>query len=124
MDSRGLDFRCLLESLEQCRHSVVKHLLKAVDILPGNQIALRRQSHDLTEGQGWRLGNVLLAHFCQAAGPRQALRDALGCLDLDWERGQAWAFQQAMGLVWYYKDTNPVMSRLGRTTLDRLLTGR
>jgi hypothetical protein len=24
----------------------------------------------------------------------------------------------------YYKDTNPVMSRLGRTTLDRLLTGR
>jgi hypothetical protein len=26
-----------------------------------------------------------------------------------------------MGLVWYYADTNPVMSRLGRTTLDRIL---
>ena len=59
-----------------------------------------------------------------AAEPRQALRDALRCPDLDWERGKAWAFQQAMGLVWYYKDTNPVMSELGRTTLDRLLTGR
>jgi len=55
------------------------------------------------------------------AGPRAVLRDALGCGDLDWERSKAWAFQQAMGLVWYYADTNPVMSRLGRTTLDRIL---
>jgi aminoglycoside phosphotransferase (APT) family kinase protein len=54
------------------------------------------------------------------AGPRQVLRDALGCGDLEWERSQAWAFQQALGLVWYYAETNPVMSRLGRTTLDRI----
>jgi aminoglycoside phosphotransferase (APT) family kinase protein len=52
--------------------------------------------------------------------PRQVLRDALRCTDLDWERGKAWAFQQAMGLVWYYAETNPVMSRLGRVTLDRI----
>ena len=25
-----------------------------------------------------------------------------------------------MGLVWYYAETNPVMSRLGRTPLDRI----
>jgi aminoglycoside phosphotransferase (APT) family kinase protein len=55
------------------------------------------------------------------AGPRQVLRDALGCGDLDWERGRALAFQQAMGLVWYYVDTNPTMSRMGRVTLDRIL---
>jgi aminoglycoside phosphotransferase (APT) family kinase protein len=55
-----------------------------------------------------------------AAGPRLVLRDALRCTDLDWERGQAWAFQQAMGLVWYYAETNPIMSRLGRVTLDRI----
>ena len=54
------------------------------------------------------------------AGPRQVLRDALRCPDVEWERGQAWAFQQAMGLVWYYRVSNPVMSRLGRVTLDRL----
>jgi hypothetical protein len=36
-----------------------------------------------------------------AAGPvRQALRADLRCDDLEWERGKAWAFQQAMGLVW------------------------
>ena len=56
-----------------------------------------------------------------AAQPRRALREALRCTDLEWERGQAWAFQQAMGLVWYYAETNPVMSRLGRVTLDRIL---
>lgn len=56
------------------------------------------------------------------AGPRQVLRTALGCTDLDWERSKAWAFQQAMGLVWYYADSNPVMSRLGQTTLDRLMS--
>jgi aminoglycoside phosphotransferase (APT) family kinase protein len=56
------------------------------------------------------------------AGPRQVLRTALRCTDLEWERSQAWAFQQAMGLVWYYAESNPVMSRLGRTTLDRIMS--
>ena len=37
------------------------------------------------------------------------------------ERGKAWAFQQAMGLVWYYADSNPAMSRTGRRTLARIL---
>jgi aminoglycoside phosphotransferase (APT) family kinase protein len=55
------------------------------------------------------------------AAPRQVLRTALRCTGLEWERSKAWAFQQAMGLVWYYADSNPVMSRLGRTTLDRIM---
>ena len=49
------------------------------------------------------------------------LRTALRCTDLEWERSKAWAFEQAMGAVWYYADSNPVMSRLGRTTLDRIM---
>jgi aminoglycoside phosphotransferase (APT) family kinase protein len=57
------------------------------------------------------------------SGPRGVLRAALGCSELDWERGRAWAFQQALGLVWYYAESNPVMSRLGRVTLDRITTG-
>jgi hypothetical protein len=32
----------------------------------------------------------------------------------------AWAFQQAMGLVWYYARSNPAMSRFGQRTLLRL----
>lgn len=54
-------------------------------------------------------------------GPRDLLRSKLGCSDLQWERGKAWALQQASGLVWYYKDSNPEMADLGRTTLRRLI---
>ncbi len=53
-------------------------------------------------------------------GPREAFRADLRCGDLEWMRGAAWAFEQAMGLVWYYAETNPVMSRMGRRTLERL----
>jgi aminoglycoside phosphotransferase (APT) family kinase protein len=53
--------------------------------------------------------------------PRRALRVQLGCDDLEWERGKAWAFEQAMGVAWYYVDSNPVMSRMGLRTLERIL---
>jgi aminoglycoside phosphotransferase (APT) family kinase protein len=52
--------------------------------------------------------------------PRAVLREALGCGDVQWRRGMAWAFQQAMGLVWYYAQSNPAMSTIGRRTLQRL----
>lgn len=52
---------------------------------------------------------------------RRLLRRELGCGDLQWRRGMAWAFQQAIGLVWYYLDSNPSMSRWGRRTLDRII---
>ncbi len=57
-------------------------------------------------------------------GPRHALRDDLGCSDLEWARGKAWAFQQAMGAVWYYDKTNPVMSLMGKRTLQRIMLAR
>ncbi len=53
--------------------------------------------------------------------PRRRLREDLECDDLQWERGKAWALQQAMGAVWYYIESNPPMSRMGRRTLDRIL---
>jgi aminoglycoside phosphotransferase (APT) family kinase protein len=54
-------------------------------------------------------------------GPRTVFRECL-CLDeLQWQRGRAWAFEQAMGLVWYYAHTNPAMSTIGQRTLDRIL---
>jgi len=53
--------------------------------------------------------------------PRELVRRALQCGDVQWRRGMAWALQQAIGLVWYYASTNPVMSRWGQRTLERLL---
>lgn len=52
---------------------------------------------------------------------RGLLRTSLGCGDIQWRRGMAWALQQSMGLVWYYAESNPAMARWGRRTLDRLL---
>ena len=54
------------------------------------------------------------------AGPRQAFREDLGCDDLEWERGKAWAFEQSMGAAWYYADSNPAMSLMGQRTLRRI----
>jgi aminoglycoside phosphotransferase (APT) family kinase protein len=54
--------------------------------------------------------------------PRELLRTTLGCSDVQWQRGAAWAFEQAMGLVWYYRESNPPMSRWGRRTLDRIVS--
>jgi hypothetical protein len=34
---------------------------------------------------------------------------------------EAWAIEQAMGLVWYYEVSNSLVSLWGRRTLDRLL---
>ncbi len=55
------------------------------------------------------------------ADPRQVLRDRLHCGDMQWLRGMAWAFEQAVGLVHYYVDSNPPLSRLGRRTLARIV---
>lgn len=52
---------------------------------------------------------------------RQVLRDRLGVGDVEWLRGAAWAFQQAIGLGWYYEESNPEMSALGLSTMRRLL---
>lgn len=52
---------------------------------------------------------------------RERLRESIGCGRTEWARGAAWAFEQAMGLVWYYRESNPGMSALGRSTLARVL---
>jgi aminoglycoside phosphotransferase (APT) family kinase protein len=96
------------------------------DLMPGNALV----------GDGLRLAGVLDVGGLAAADPaldlvgawhllelrpRRTLREALGSGDLEWARGKAWAFQQSMGLVWYYADSNPVMAGIGRRTLDRLM---
>ena len=52
---------------------------------------------------------------------RTVVRTRLGVSRDEWLRGAAWAFAQAMGVVWYYDRTNPTMSAFGRTTLQRLI---
>lgn len=95
------------------------------DLIPGNVLVADGRLVGVLDVGG--LGpadpalDLVSAWHLLEPGPRQVLRTGLGCDDLAWERGRAWAFAQAMGLVWYYVETNPVMSRIGRRTLQRIV---
>jgi len=53
---------------------------------------------------------------------RSLFFDMMGADAEEYRRSAAWAFVQALGLVWYYRESNPTMSTLGRSTLARLKT--
>lgn len=95
------------------------------DLIPGNVLVTGDRLGGVLDTGGFGPADPALDlvgawHLLQP-GPREVLRRTLSCDDLEWERGKGWAFQQAMGVVWYYVDTNPTMSRMGRRTLDRIL---
>jgi aminoglycoside phosphotransferase (APT) family kinase protein len=98
------------------------------DLIPGNVLVSGARLAGVLDVGG--LGpadpavDLVAAWHLLAERPRQALRDVLDCGDLEWARGKAWAFEQAMGVVWYYDQTNPAMSRMGRRTLARILADR
>ena len=95
------------------------------DLIPGNVLVSAGRLAGVLDVGGFGPADpaldLLSAWHLLEAGPRQVLRDRLGSDDLEWERGKAWAFVQAMGLVWYYVKSNPPMSRTGRRTLERIL---
>jgi len=65
--------------------------------------------------------DLVCAWHVLEAGPRQVFRVALGCDVLEWERGKAWAFEQSIGAVWYYIESNQAMNRMGARSLDRIM---
>jgi aminoglycoside phosphotransferase (APT) family kinase protein len=100
-------------------------LMNHGDLISGNVLVLDGRLGGVIDVGG--LGpadpalDLVAAWHLLEAGPRETLRAVLGCADLEWARGGAWAFQQAIGVVWYYAESNPPMSRMGRRTLRRLL---
>jgi aminoglycoside phosphotransferase (APT) family kinase protein len=95
------------------------------DLIPGNVLVAEDRLSGVLDTGGFGPADPALDlvgawHLLQR-GPREVLRRALACDDLEWERGKAWAFEQAMGAAWYYAESNPTMSAMGRRTLDRIL---
>jgi aminoglycoside phosphotransferase (APT) family kinase protein len=94
------------------------------DLIPGNVLVTGGRLAGVLDTGGFgpadpALDLVAAWHLLEP-GPRAVLRERLGCDDLEWARGRAWAFQQAAGLVWYYAESNPAMSALGRRSLERI----
>ena len=98
------------------------------DLIPPNLLVHDGRLVGVLDGGGFgpadpALDLVAVWHLLDAER-REAVRQSLGSGHDEWSRGFAWAFVQAMGLVWYYLDSNPGMSALGRTTLTRILDER
>lgn len=95
------------------------------DLTPPNVLVHDGRLSGVLDGGGFAAADPALdlvgAWHLLEKKPREVLRDALGCGDIQWRRGMAWALQQSMGLVWYYAESNPTMSGWGRRSLDRLI---
>ncbi|WP_405617562.1 aminoglycoside phosphotransferase family protein [Streptomyces sp. NBC_00076] len=117
--------RRIWAALRELPRGAAEDVMAHCDLIPGNVLVSDGRLAGVLDVGGFgpadpSLDLVSAWHLLEA-GPRQVLRDHLGSNDLEWERGKAWAFVQAMGLVWYYVDSNRVMSRLGRRSLERIL---
>jgi aminoglycoside phosphotransferase (APT) family kinase protein len=110
-----------LRSLPKVASDVMTH----GDLIPGNLLVEDDRLIGVLDGGGFAPADpsldLVAAWHMLDDERRSVLRSELACGDVEWRRGAAWAFQQAMGRVWYYRETNPGMSTLGQTTLARIL---
>lgn len=95
------------------------------DLVPGNVLVDDGRLCGVIDGGGFAPADPALElvgawHLLEIDG-RAEVRDLLGTGDVEWARGMAWALVQAIGLVWYYRDSHPALSRTGTRTLHRIL---
>jgi len=95
------------------------------DLIPSNVLVSEERLVGVLDTGGFRAADPALDlvagwHLLDETS-REQMRLALGCSDLQWERGAAWAFEQAIGAYWYYRESNLAMADMGRTTLERLV---
>ncbi|WP_461164022.1 aminoglycoside phosphotransferase family protein [Arthrobacter sp. R4-81] len=111
-----------LRELPSSGSDVMSHM----DLIPANLLVRDGRLSGVLDGGGFGPADPALDlvagwHLLDER-PRNKFRESLGCDDTEWGRGMAWALVQAMGLVWYYRQTNPTMSELGRSTLSRIMS--
>lgn len=95
------------------------------DLTPFNLLVSGDRLAGVLDGGGFgpadRALDLVAAWHLFDAPRRRLLREHVGASDVEWQRAAGWALQQAMGLGWYYEDSNPAMSALGLSTMRRLL---
>ena len=109
----------------RCIPASDREMMTHGDLIPGNLLVDGERLVGVLDGGGFAptdpsLDLVAAWHMLDTAR-RAVFRRELVCDNVQWWRGAAWAFIQAMGLVWYYRETNPGMSMLGQTALTRIL---
>jgi aminoglycoside phosphotransferase (APT) family kinase protein len=96
------------------------------DLMPGNLLAENRRLVGVIDVGTFTVADPAIdlapAWNLLDADARAVFRTAIGSDDNEWRRGMGWSFAQAIGCLWYYVETNPVMSRTAHHTLTALLT--
>lgn len=114
----------VLRDLPDAGRAVMSH----GDLIPANLLVDGERLAGVLDGGGFGPADPALdlvaAWHLFDADARAVVRTRLSAGEVEWRRGAAWALQQSMGLVWYYRESLPSMSELGRSTLTRLLTDR
>jgi aminoglycoside phosphotransferase (APT) family kinase protein len=116
--------RRMWQAMRELPRGAARDVMTHGDLIPGNVLVSDGRLAGVIDIGG--LGpadpalDLVSAWHLLEAGPRRALYDDLECTDIEWERGRAWAFVQAMGVVWYYVESNPAISQMGRRTLARI----
>ena len=98
------------------------------DLMPGNLLVTDGRLVGLLDVGGVAVADPALdlmpAWNLMTARSRLAFRATVEVEQAAWDRGRGWALAQAIGCLWYYRETNPVMSRTAHRTLTALLRGR
>ena len=110
-----------LRSLPETDELVMTH----GDLTPANVLVHQGRLAGVLDTGGFApadpaLDLISVWHLLDDRG-RLRVRALLDCSEVQWRRGMAWAFEQAVGLVWYYAQSNPEMARWGRRSIERLL---
>ncbi|MFC9690323.1 aminoglycoside phosphotransferase family protein [Kribbella sp. NPDC056951] len=96
------------------------------DLMPGNLLAADGRLAGIIDVGTFTVSDPAMdlqpAWNLLDPAPRAAFRTALGSDDAEWTRGMGWSLAQAIGCLWYYVETNPVMSQTAHRTLTALLT--
>ena len=70
-----------------------------------------------------RLGDLVSVWHLLDATQRNVVRARLNPGEVQWRRGMAWAFEQAVGLVWYYEVSKRRSTRpSGRSSFGRSMS--
>lgn len=117
--------RRMWETMRELPRAAAPDVMTHGDLIPGNVLVSSGCLVGIIDAGGLGPADPALdlvgAWHLLEASPRYAFRDDLECDDLEWDRGKAWAFEQSIGAVWYYLESNQAMSRMGQRTLDRIL---
>lgn len=116
--------RHLWTSMRELPRLAAPDVMSHRDLIPGNVLVEGGRLVGVLDCGGLgpadpALDLIVAWHFFDR-GPRERIRAALRCSDLEWARSRAWAFEQAVGAAWYYGGTNPAMYEMGVRTLARI----